>query len=58
MLLVNEAKVGKHTIKVYEDDAYCYFEVLDENGKIVENFSTAECGVKEFYQLRAKYEKA
>jgi len=58
VLLVNDVKVGKHRIKVYEDDEYCYFEVLDENGKVVENLSTAECGVKEFYQLRCKYEQA
>jgi len=54
--LLKKVKVRRHEIHVYEDDAYCYIEVFDENGKRVENVAMSECEGTEFNEFVKKYE--
>lgn len=58
MYLVKNVKAGRFRVKAFEDDAYCYIEVENEVGALVENLSVADCDGNEFDKIVKKYIEA
>lgn len=55
MIEVKRERVGNFEVVSYEDDAYCYVEVYDAYGNLVDKQSMATCTGFDYDELKRKY---